>query len=59
MVYKLHKTIYGLEQGSCKWYKRIIDYLKSCGFKNSGANSNIYIKTLGENFRALYVDDLS
>jgi hypothetical protein len=59
LVYKLHKTIYGFKQSSCEWYKRINDYLGSCGFKNNGIDPNIYIKTLGEKFTilALYIDD--
>jgi hypothetical protein len=39
--------------------KKINDYLGSCGFKNSGVDPNIYIKTLGEKFivLALYLDE--
>lgn len=36
LIYKIRKTIYGLKQSSCEWYKRINDYLRSCGFKNNG-----------------------
>lgn len=36
LVYKIRKTIYCLKESSCEWYKRINDYLRSCGFKNSG-----------------------
>jgi hypothetical protein len=50
LVNKLHKTIYDLTQSSHEWYKRINDYLGSCGFKNNGVDLNIYIKTLGEKF---------
>jgi hypothetical protein len=61
LIYKLHKTIYGLKKSSREWYKRINEYLGWCGFKNSGADPNIYIKTLGEKFivLALYLDDIN
>ena len=63
-VCKLKKSIYGLKQAARCWNSAIDSHLKSNGYKNSGADSCVYIKSVRQsNGRidfvnlAIWVDD--
>jgi len=43
MVYKLHKTLYGLKQVPRAWNKRIDQFLLQIGFKKCKAEYGIYV----------------
>ena len=60
LVCKLQKSIYGLKQSPCCWNQKLCDHLKSLGFKESGTDSCVFIKTESNNLKiiAVYVDDL-
>ena len=64
-VCKLKKSIYGLKQAARCWNIAIDEFLKLNGFKMSGADSCLYVKSVKDvngniNFviLALYVDDI-
>ncbi|CAM8970996.1 unnamed protein product [Rhodiola kirilowii] len=60
-VYKLKKTLYGLEQAPRAWYERIDMYMLENGFQKCPYEHTLYIKTSGEGqmlIVCLYVDDL-
>ena len=44
-VYKL-RSIYGLKQSARCWNTTLDEYLKSAGYRNSGADGCIYIKSI-------------
>jgi Reverse transcriptase (RNA-dependent DNA polymerase) len=59
-VCRLKKSIYGLKQSPRAWYGKLSNFLISCNFKISGADSSLFIKN---NFNGItivlvYVDDL-
>ena len=60
LVYKLRKSIYGLKQSPHWWNKKLCNHLKSAGFKESGADPCVFIKTMEKGIKiiAVYVDDL-
>ena len=60
LVCKLRKSIYGLKQSPRCWNQKLCDHLKSLGFKESGADSCVFIKNESNNLKiiAVYVDDL-
>ena len=45
-VCKLKKALYGLKQAPRAWYVRIDDFLKSLGFIENVADSNLYFKVV-------------
>ena len=45
LVCKLRKSIYGLKQSPCCWNEKLCNHLKSAGFKGSGADPCVFIKT--------------
>lgn len=64
-VCKLNKSIYGLKQAARCWNHAIDSFLKSEGYKNSSADSCLYIKSVKQRngkvdfiILALYVDDI-
>jgi hypothetical protein len=59
-VFKLKKALYGLKQSSREWYKLLADFLCSLGFKQSNADSCIFVKWENEMLTiiSVYVDDL-
>ena len=64
-VCKLKKSIYGLKQAARCWNIAIDTFLKSNGYKNSSADSCLYIKSVKQSngevdftILALYVDDI-
>jgi Reverse transcriptase (RNA-dependent DNA polymerase) len=59
-VYKLRKTLYGLNQASLAWYDNIDGYFIEKEFKMSQSEPTLYVKH-GKNdmlVASLYVDDL-
>ena len=60
LVCKLRKSIYGLKQSPRCWNQKLCDHLKSLGFKESGADSCVFIKNETSTLKiiAVYVDDL-
>ena len=59
-VCKLKKELYGLKQAPRAWYHRLDKYLQDKGFKKGDVDSNLYIKSEGDNLLVVlvYVDDI-
>ena len=57
---KLRKSINGLKQSPHCWNHKFCDHLKSLGFKESGADSCVFVKSESSTLKiiAVYVDDL-
>jgi hypothetical protein len=53
---RLHKALYGLKQAPRLWWQEIHSFLKSLGFLQSHADTNLYRKD--GVFLLLYVDDI-
>ena len=55
----LNKTIYGLVQSARQFYIKLVEALKSCGFKGSEVDPCLWTKhsSLGMVMMAIYVDD--
>ena len=51
-VCKLRRSIYGLKQSARCWNTTLDEYLKSAGYRKSGADGCIYIKSIRNTFRA-------
>ena len=59
LVCKLKKSLYGLKQSPRCWNKAFTDYLESIGFKESGADSCVFVRTTDDvTIVAVYMDDL-
>ncbi|OMO87955.1 Reverse transcriptase, RNA-dependent DNA polymerase [Corchorus capsularis] len=60
MVCKLKKAIYGLKQAPRAWYCALSNFLISFGFKNSIADTSLFIYQTGSilAYLLVYVDDL-
>lgn len=60
LVCKLEKSLYGLKQSPRQWNITMNEFLNKIGFKNSSADSCIYVKRVKDKMViiALYVDDL-
>jgi hypothetical protein len=59
-VCKLKKALYGLKQAPRAWYYRLDKYLQDKGFKKGIVDSNLYIKSEGDDLLVVlvYVDDI-
>jgi hypothetical protein len=57
-VWKLKKALYGLKQAP--WYYRLDKFLQDKGFKKGTVDSNLYIKSEGDDLLVVlvYVDDI-
>ena len=59
LVCKLNKSLYGLKQAPRCWNRTFTEYMKDIGFKQSNADSCVYIKSKETlSIVACYVDDL-
>ena len=60
-VYKLQKSLYGLEQAPRAWYGKIDRYFLNHNFQNSASEPTLYVKTQGIDEILIvcsYVDDM-
>jgi hypothetical protein len=59
-VCKLKKALYGLKQAPRAWYSRLDKFLQEKGFKKGTVDSNLYIKSEGDDLLVVlvYVDDI-
>jgi hypothetical protein len=59
-VCKLRKAIYGLKQAPRAWYHELRTFLLSSGFKNSHADTSLFVLTTAAQkmYILVYVDDL-
>lgn len=59
-VCTLKKALYGLKQAPWAWYCRLDKYLQNEGFKKDTIDSNLYVKSEGNNLLVVlvYVDDI-
>ena len=59
-VYRLKKSLYGLKQSLCAWYRTIAPVLEEFGFIRCESDHSIFISRKGglTTYIALYVDDL-
>ncbi|THG93569.1 hypothetical protein EW026_g7700 [Hermanssonia centrifuga] len=59
-VWKLNKSLYGLKQASCEWYKRVCAEFKTMGFTRSDHDHAIFFKYEDGHLliAAVYVDDM-
>jgi hypothetical protein len=59
-VYKLKKTLYGLNQAPRVWYERLRDFLLSKGFMMGKVDTTLFTKEIGKDLFMLqiYVDDI-
>ena len=59
-VCKLHKSLYGLKQAPRAWFQRMSKFLLSVGFRQSKADSSLFIYQHGVHtiYFLLYVDDI-
>jgi hypothetical protein len=59
-VYKLRKTLYGLNQALRVWYERLRDFLLSKGFKMGKVDTTLFTKKTCNDLFVLqiYVDDI-
>jgi hypothetical protein len=59
-VCKLKKALYGLKQAPRAWYSRLDKFLQEKGFKKGTIDSNLYIKSEGDDLLVVlvYVDDI-
>jgi hypothetical protein len=58
---KLQKSLYGLKQSGCMWYKRLSKFLSKRGYTNNDDCPCVFIKksTSGFCIISVYVDDLN
>ncbi|XP_019086200.1 PREDICTED: uncharacterized protein LOC109126803 [Camelina sativa] len=59
-VCKLNKALYGLKQAPRAWYQELKTFLQTSGFKNSLANTSLFIYHNGNDYIyvLVYVDDI-
>ena len=60
LLYKLKKSLYGLNQSPRMWYQKFDLYIQNLGFKRSQVDHCVYRKQVEDHFIyvALYVDDM-
>ena len=59
MVARLKRCIYGLKQSPREWYHRLVEYLIPYGFAISVFDPCVLVHNSGDQFIAIYVDDLT
>lgn len=59
-VCRLHKAVYGLKQAPRAWYMELCSFLLSSGFKNSLADTSLFVLHYGGHhiYLLVYVDDI-
>jgi hypothetical protein len=60
-VFKLKRSLYGIKQGSARWWTVLSDFLKSIGFIQCVADSCLFYKLISDTkfaFIFVYVDDI-
>ena len=59
-VWRLHKAVYGLKQAPRAWYVELRTFLLSLGFRNSLADTSLFILCSGNQslYVLIYVDDI-
>ena len=59
-VCKMKKALYGLKQAPRAWYYRLDKFLQEKGFKKGTVDSNMYIKSEGDDLLVVlvYIDDI-
>jgi hypothetical protein len=59
-VCKLQKAIYGLKQAPCAWFHELMTFLLQSRFKNSYADTSLFVLQFGQHlvYLLVYVDDL-
>jgi hypothetical protein len=59
-VYRLKKSLYGLNKSPRQWYKKFDSFMLSHGFKRCDYDSYAYLKTINGSaiYLLLYVDDM-
>jgi hypothetical protein len=60
-VFKLKRSLYGLKQGSARWWAVLSEFLKSIGFIQCVADPCLFYKVISDNefaFISVYVDDI-
>lgn len=59
-VCHLKKTLYGLKQAPRAWYMELRNYLLSVGFKNSVADTSLFVLKNGNSYvyMLIYVEDI-
>jgi hypothetical protein len=59
-VYKLHKTLYELNQSPRVWYQCLRDFLIENGFRIGKADSTLFTRKMGKDLFVcqIYVDDI-
>ena len=60
MVWRLHKSLYGLKQSPRCWYIKMVDALLELGFERTAPEHGVFFfkSKEGECLLGLYVDDL-
>ncbi|GLJ42626.1 hypothetical protein SUGI_0883470 [Cryptomeria japonica] len=60
MVCRLHKALYGLKQAPRAWYECLYSHLVKIGFERTSEDSNIYLKSEGDQILIckVFVDDI-
>jgi hypothetical protein len=58
-VAKLHKYLYGLKQSPREWYSRLSDFLQIQGYIPTHFGPCVFVLTTGQQFLAVYVDNIS
>jgi hypothetical protein len=60
IIYKLHKTLYGLKQPLRAWYECLRDFLIKNSFRIGKADSTLFTRKMGKDLFVcqIYVDDI-
>ena len=57
---KLSQRHYGLRQAPRIWHKMLDKYLRTCGWRRTKTDADVYVRLAGDNkvYLTVYVDDL-
>ena len=61
LVCRLKKSLYGLKQALCQWYKKFVSFMLEHGFHKTQADHCVFIKRYDEDdflILLLYLDDM-